>query len=347
MESFELAGAAGSGAVLITWPDFPLEGPGAGALLKAAGLSLRDAPKLGARTSADMRRLTDGAVAAIVSTDPFDASVFTACPTLRVIARVGVGVDSIDVPAASAAGVAVTTTPGANERTTAEHAVALMLACVRRVVEHDGAVRSGRWARTGRHVPRELAGQTVGLVGYGRIGKLVAGCLAPFGVRLVVCDPNERAGEEAEQLELDELLATADIVSIHVPLQPDTRGLIGARELRLMGRDAILINTARGGIVDEQALLAALEHGRLGAAALDVFESEPPSCERLFALRNVVLTPHTGGISEQSVARMLGQATSSVLAALRGERPFGLVNDEVLAHARWRPRAGAATEVQW
>jgi D-3-phosphoglycerate dehydrogenase len=347
VESFALADGTGGGSVLITWPDFPIDGTGAGALLKAAGLALRDAPKFGARSISEVRRLSQGAIAAIVSTDPFDASVFAACPTLRVIARVGVGVDSIDVTAASTAGVAVTTTPGANEGTTAEHAVTLMLATVRRVVEHDSAVRAGRWARTGRHIPGELAGRTVGLVGYGRIGKLVASRLSPFGVRIVVCDPNARVGEEAEQLdELEELLAAADIVSIHVPLQPDTRGLIGLRELQLMGPHSILINTARGGIVDEQALVSALEHRRIAAAALDVFESEPPTCQRLLALPNVVLTPHTGGISEQSVARMLGQATTSVLAALRGERPLGLVNEEVLAHPRWRETVGSDDEVE-
>ena len=333
--------------MLITWPDFFDAAPQSGALLAAAGLSLRHEPKLGERSAAELRELLDGAVAAIVSTDPFDASVFDACPALRVIARVGVGVDSIDLTAATAAGVAVTTTPGANDQTTADHTVALMLAAVRRIAEHDAAVRRGDWTRTGVHVPGELAGHTVGLIGCGRIGTLVAERLAGFRVRVLVCDPDPSAGAHAERVTLPELLATSDIVSIHVPLQPNTRGLIGARELAKMGQHALLVNTARGGIVDEEALVTALERHQIAGAALDVFESEPPRRKRLLSLRNVVLTPHTGGISDRSVRRMLDLATESVLAVLRGETPSGLANLDVLSRVGLRQASAApvASEV--
>jgi phosphoglycerate dehydrogenase-like enzyme len=319
------------GVVLITWPDFPDERSATSKLLSRAGLTIRHEPKLGDRSSAQMRELVAGAVAAIVSTDPFDAAVLSACPTLRVIARVGVGVDSIDLEAASAAGVAVTVTRGANESTAADHTVALMLAAVRRVAEHDAAVRAGRWTRTGKHAPWDLAGRTVGLVGFGRIGQLVARRLEGFDVDVIYADPNPPADGSLERVELPELLARADIVSIHTPLLKSTRGLIGAAQFAQMRPHAIVVNTSRGGVVDEQALLDALESGHLRAAALDVFESEPPRNARLTTLRNVVLTPHTAGISARSVEQMVGEATGSVLAVLAGEIPDGLINPDALA----------------
>jgi phosphoglycerate dehydrogenase-like enzyme len=326
-------------SVLITWPDYPDDRSQVGAQLIAAGLLMRRAPKLADRTSHELCQLAAGAVAAIVSTDPFDARVFELCTALRVVARVGIGVDSIDLAAASAAGVAVTTTPGVNESTTADHTVALMLAAIRRVAEHDAAVRRGEWPRSGEHVPWDLAGATVGLIGYGRIGKLVARRLEGFDVRIIISDPNEPATNNTEHVELDELLRTAHVISVHTPLLAETRRLIGHRELALMRHDAILVNTARGGVVDEQALLDALESRQIRGAALDVFETEPPRSERLLALGNVVLSPHVGGISEQSVEEMVRQATGSVLDVLAGRIPDGLVNHDVLAHAQLVPAA--------
>lgn len=333
-------------SVLITWPDYPDESSNVGARLIAAGLLLRRAPKLGDRTPEEICDLAADVVAAIVSTDPFDASVFAGCPTLRVVARVGVGVDSIDLAAASASGVAVTTTPGVNESTTADHTVALMLAAIRRVAEHDAAVRRGEWPRSGPHVPWDLAGTTIGLIGYGRIGKLVARRLEGFDVRIIFTDPNEPGNGRAERVELDELLGTADVVSVHTPLLDGTRGLIGGREFGLMRREAIFVNTARGGVVDEQAMLDALESGRIRGAALDVFEPEPPRSRRLLELRNVVLSPHIGGISELSVGEMLHQATGAVLDVLAGRIPDGLVNRDVLEIAPLAPAGSRAGERQ-
>lgn len=324
-------------SILVTWPDYPDETSGVGVQLAAAGLLLRRAPKLADRTASELCELAAGAAGAIVSTDPFDASVFEACPELRVIARVGVGVDSIDLEAASAAGVAVTITPGVNESTTADHTVALMLAALRRVAEHDSAVRRGEWPRSGNHVPWDLAGATVGLIGYGRIGKLVARRLDGFGVRIIFTDPNAGESARGERVELDALLCAADVVSVHTPLLPGTRGLIGRREFALMRASAIFVNTSRGGVVDEKAMIEALEAGRIRAAALDVFESEPPRSQRLLALRNAVLSPHVGGISELSVDAMVNQATTSVIDVLAGRVPPGLVNPGVLATARLVP----------
>ena len=316
--------------VLVTWPDYDERDERIGGALAAHGMRMRLAPKRGARTPQELCELLAGAAAAIVSTDPFDADVIAATPTLRVIARVGVGVDSVDLDAATAHGVAVTTTPGANEATVADHTLAMTLALLRRLVEHDAGVRRGEWNRTGPHTPRALTGATVGLVGYGRIGRLVRERLQGFDARVLVSDPCAAVGDEsAEAVALDALLAQADVVSLHVPLLPQTRNLIGARELELLRPGAILVNTARGDVVDEDALVAALERGRLRGAALDVFAHEPPRDPRLLALPNVLLSPHIAALSEQSVREMTARATASVIDVLSGRLPESLANPEV------------------
>jgi phosphoglycerate dehydrogenase-like enzyme len=313
--------------ILITWPDYDPADPATGGRLAAAGYALRIAPKRDRRAGSELLELLDGVVGAIVSTDPFDEAVLRGARCLRVIARVGVGTDSIDLAAASRCGVAVCTTPGANASSTADHALALMLAALRRVPEHDRAVRNGGWSRTGEATPWELSGATVGLVGYGAIGRLVRRRLCGFRVRVLVADPQSPPGGDGiEVVALDELLRTSDVVSLHAPLTPLTAGLIDARRLGLMRPGAVLVNTARGGLVDEAALVDALEAGRLRAAALDVFEAEPPRRARLLALPNVVLTPHVGGVSERSVMEMTRRATDAVLDVLAGRRPDGLVD---------------------
>jgi phosphoglycerate dehydrogenase-like enzyme len=234
--------------VLVTWMDFDPDGRLTGARLRAAGLQIQLAPKTGARTPNEMAALAANAVAAIVSTDPFDRRVFTAAPRLRAIARVGVGTDSIDLDAATEAGVVVTTTPGANRETTADHALALILAALRRVVEHDASVRRGEWRRGGDLTPWDLHRTTVGLVGYGEIGRAVARRLRGFDVELLVCDPGARSARGIESVALPLLLRRSDVVSLHIPLTEATLGLIGEAELRLMRSSAVLVNTpARSG----------------------------------------------------------------------------------------------------
>jgi len=317
--------------VLVTWMDYDPDGIRTGARLRAAGLAVDCAPKLGARSSHEVRRLAAGAVAAIVSTDPFDRSVFAAAPGLRVIARVGVGTDSIDLVAATEAGVAVMVTPGGNRETVADHTVALILAALRRVVEHDGSMRRGEWRRGGALMPWELHGATVGLIGYGQIGRAVARRLEGFGVRLLVCDPALRAADHLRRVELEELLRCADVVSLHLPLSEATRHVLGREQLELMAPHAVLVNTSRGGLVDEAALAARLRSGRLRAAALDVFEEEPPASAELGELENVVLSPHVGGLSERSVEHMTEQATGHVLDVLAGRPQLAaLANPDVL-----------------
>jgi phosphoglycerate dehydrogenase-like enzyme len=302
-----------------------------GERLQAAGLRVRFAPKTGARGAAELAALVRDAVAAIVSTDPFDPSVFAAATRLRAIARVGVGTDSIDLAAATERGVVVTTTPGANHDTAADHALALILACLRRLREHDASVRRGEWPRGGALTPWDLHGATVGLVGYGAIGRAVGRRLAAFDTRLLVTEPLGDVGRGAERVALGELLTRSAVVSLHLPLTRETRGLIGRRELARMRPDAVLVNTSRGGLVDEAALAEALRQGRLRAAALDVFAAEPDVPETLRSLPNVLLTPHIGGLSERSIERMTAAATENVLRVLRGAPdPATVANPAVL-----------------
>lgn len=327
-----------NGRVLVTWLEFDVEDPESGGLLTSAGLTLDMAPKRGERTPDEVRELASGSVAAIVSTDPFDRAVFASVPTLRAVCRVGVGTDSIDIEAATEAGVAVAITPGANADTTADHTVALLLAAVRRVIENDASVRRGQWDRAGQLTPWDLHGKTVGLVGLGEIGRRVARRLAGFGVTLIASDPAVRRSDGIELVGLDELLRRADIVSLHAPLIDATRGLVGARELELMGPDAILVNTARGGLVDHDALAAALATRSIRAAALDVFADEPPKSPELFDFDHVVLSPHIGGLSDGSIQEMTRQAARNVLDILAGRRTPAIVNPEALEAANWERR---------
>jgi phosphoglycerate dehydrogenase-like enzyme len=315
--------------ILITWPDYEVDGADTGRRLTDAGHRLRVAPRTSRRTRAEMIALLDGVDAAIVSTDPFDATVLDAATRLRVIARVGVGTDSIDLDAATRNGVAVCTTPGANTASSADHTLALMLAALRRVPQHDRAVRAGGWARTGDATGWELAGATVGLIGYGAIGREVHRRLTGFGARVLVHDPYLGEVIGAEPVGLDRLLAASDVVSLHLPLSESTRGFLDRDRLARLQPHAVLVNTARGGLIDESALADALERRALRAAALDVLEHEPPDCPRLLALDSVIVTPHVAGLSEPSIREMTRRATTAVLTALDGTTPAGLVTAEV------------------
>jgi phosphoglycerate dehydrogenase-like enzyme len=312
--------------VLVTWPDYDMDDPRLGRALLDAGLEVRLEPKRGARTPEQLAALLDGVVGAIVSTDPFTADVLDRAPALRVISRVGVGYDSIDVEAASARGVQIATTPGGNEQVVADHTVGLMLALLRRIPELERDLRGGGWNRTGRYLPRQLSGATVGLVGCGAIGRLVSARLAGFGVELLIHDP-VLGGDSTP---LDELLARSTVVSLHCPLLPSTRHLINADTLRQMRPDAVLINAARGPIVDEQALVDALGEGVIAGAAIDVFEVEPPGASPLLAMDNVVVSPHIAGLSTVSVAEMTRRATRAVLDVVAGRNIEHLVNHQAL-----------------
>jgi phosphoglycerate dehydrogenase-like enzyme len=298
---------------VVTYGGFAMEHPECGGALRAAGLQLHMSPRDHDRSADEMIELIDGAVAVIADADPFDERVLASAPQLRIIARCGVGLDTIDLDAAGRAGVAVTITPEVNNEAVADHALALILAAVRRLREQDAIVRGGGW-RSFETVSWQLHGATVGIVGYGAIGRAVARRLAGFGVELLVHDPFV---EDVEVTGLAELLARSDVVTLHMPLTPETRGIVDAQAIALMKPDAVIVNTARGPVIDQDALIDALRSGRLGAAGLDVFAVEPPLGSPLLELPNVILSPHVGGISDASNLAMSRMATASVLDALQ------------------------------
>lgn len=248
---------------------------------------------------------------------------------LQVVARAGVGVDNIDVDAATRRGVYVVNAPSGNIVAAAEHAFALLLAALRRVPEADRSVKAGEWKRA-TFIGRELRGKTLGILGLGRVGAEVARRATAFEMRVLAHDPyatEARAQSVGARLvELDELLAQSDIVSLHVPLTPQTRGLIDATALGRMKRGAVLVNAARGEIVDEAAVAAALADGRLAAAAFDVFASEPPAGSPLLAAPNVVLTPHIGGSTVEAQVNVAVDVAEQVLEILRGLPARSAVN---------------------
>jgi phosphoglycerate dehydrogenase-like enzyme len=333
MDARELSRSGGrQDVVLITWAGYSEDDATVQELLAKAGLTPRYQPKHKERTPEDLSLMVADCVAAIVSTDPFDRSVFERAPRLKVLARSGVGTDDIDLEAASEAGVIVTTAPEIAGDVAAEHTLALLLAATRRIAENDRALRRGEWDRGGRLTPWQLTGKTVGIVGMGRVGRAVAARLHAFGVNLLVSDPDRSTVSGFDAVDLDTLLERSDVVSLHLPLAAETHQLIGRRELRLMGPEAILINAARGALVDESALLKALRAGQLRAAALDVFEAEPPSARLFEGLDNVVLSPHIASFSSESLHLMTMAAVRSVVDVLCGRIPSKVANPEALQH---------------
>ncbi|MDE2005029.1 MAG: hypothetical protein KGI51_00575 [Rhodospirillales bacterium] len=254
---------------------------------------------------------------------PATAALIAAAPRLRLIQKIGVGVNTIDLEAARARGIPVCNLPGTNARAVAELALALMLACLRRLPMLDRAMREGRgFALEPERLDGmgELGGRVVGLVGFGAIPRLLAPVLEALGCRVIYTARGARAGLEAGFRSLDALLAEADIVSLHLPLTPETTRLIDAARLARMRPGAVLVNTARGGLVDSVALAAALREGRLAAAGLDVFETEPPSADDpLLALANVVLTPHIGWQTTGTFDRSFALAAENCRRLASGE----------------------------
>lgn len=272
-----------------------------------------------------------GAVEAMVTmlTDKLDAEFFAAAKggPLRVVANYAVGYDNIDVAAAEAAGVRATNTPDVLTEATAEMAWALVFAAARRIVEGDALVRGGQWRgwEPTQLVGAGVTGATVGVVGAGRIGRAFAAMGRGFGIRVLyyarTAKPEFEAETGARRVELDELMSTSRIVSIHLPGGPKTKGLIGARELALLSPGAILVNTGRGTVVDEEALVEGLKRGHPAAAGLDVYEKEPVVHPGLFALPNVVLAPHLGSATVKSRTLMAARCCANIRAALAGDRP--------------------------
>lgn len=282
------------------------------------------------------QKLFAGADAVIVRNMPIDARLMDTSPRLRVISKHGAGVDNIDIPAASERGIVVANVPGGNADAVAEATVAMMLSALRRVPEVHGFVRDGRYARRFELQFEQLLDRTLGLVGIGNIGERVARiCSAGFRMRVIAYDPGlseseikSRGAEKAADLAT--LLAASDVISLHLPLTTTTRHIIGDEELRAMKPTAILVNAARGPLVDERALAAALHAGRIAGAALDVLEVEPPSPDNpILTAPNVVLSPHTAGNTAEA-ARYLALASAEIVSAVFSDRrPDNLLNPDV------------------
>jgi len=273
------------------------------------------------------------AVLSMVS-DRFDSATIAQLPNLQAISNLAVGIDNVDLPAATRAGIPIGHTPGVLTETTADLAFALMMAVARRVVESDQFVRAGRWRTwTPRlMLGRDIWGATIGIIGWGGIGQAVAQRATGFGMRILYVSRSDpkTAIPRAERVELTRLLAESDFISLHVPLTESTRHMIGAHELAAMKPGAIIVNTARGPVIDQAALTAALQTGRIGGAALDVTEREPiePS-DPLLKLPNVVLTPHIGSASHATRLRMAELAVDNLLDVFAGRLPRCCANPEV------------------
>jgi D-3-phosphoglycerate dehydrogenase len=293
-------------------------------------------PEQGPALGGDDPRIPETTFIVIRTTDLPEALI-ARMPKLKAIVKHGAGVDNIPIPFATSHGVMVANTPGGNNSTAvAEGAVTLMLAVLRRVREMDAVVRENRWDERWKTRLSDLTEAKVGLIGFGRIARCTARiCGAGFGAEIAAYDPilsdEDVRAAGATPMGLDELLAWADVISIHVPLIDTTRNLIGAEQLSLMHKGAVVVNTSRGGIIDEHALADALKAGQIGGAGIDVFEFEPPKPDNpLFSLPNVVLSPHVAGVTEASMKGMALACADVIDTVLAGERPATLLNPEVL-----------------
>ncbi len=288
----------------------------------------------GAKRTELLSNLASANAVLVRSATKMDAEAIAAAPALKIIARAGVGLDNVDVPAATAAGVLVVNAPTSNIVSAAELAVSLLLAVARNVVPANLALKNGEWKRS-QFGGVELQGKTVGIIGMGKIGMLVAKRLAGFDVQFVAYDPYVKVapsgGPEIKMVSLDELLTESDFVTIHIPKTPETQGLINAAALAKMKPTAFVINAARGGVLDESALFAALTSGTIAGAGLDVYATEPCTDSPLFGLDNVVATPHLGASTEEAQEKAGVAVAESVVALFAGTEVPGAVNADLVS----------------
>ena len=280
-----------------------------------------------------MARGRDGLLTMV--TDPVNAKLLDACPTIRAISNFGVGTNNIDIPECTRRRIGVANTPGVLTDATAETAWALIFAAARRVIEGEAAVRAGQWPGWGplQYLGMGITGKTLGIIGAGRIGQRVAEMSRGFGMQVLYHSRTTRPDFErntgARLTDLPTLLRTADIISIHTPLTPQTRHLIGAQQLAMLKPTAILINTSRGPVIDEAALVEALRQKRIFAAGLDVYEHEPQLTAGLHDLPNVVLLPHIGSATVETRTKMALMSAEHLISMRQGRRPACPVNPEL------------------
>jgi len=304
--------------ILITPRSFGKTDPGVFKLLEDAGFEIVENKTGGILNEQQLAELIADCDGVILGVDPFTSKVLENAPKLRVIAKYGVGIDNIDMEACEARGIIVSRTVGANSEAVADYAFALMLAVARKVVPIDANCRKSDWGKT---TTLDVFGKTIGLIGLGAIAKGVAARAKGFNMRVLAHDvfwDDEYAKSSAiENAELEQIYAESDFISVHVPLTDQTRLMIGEAELSMMKDTAVIINTARGGIIDEDALLNALKSGRLYGAGIDAFEQEPPANKAWFELDNVVIGAHCSASTNGAVAQMGRMAAENILRDLK------------------------------
>jgi D-3-phosphoglycerate dehydrogenase len=333
--------------VLVTARAFLTSGKWAQKMLEEAGCRILTSPQPGPLPEDELLSSLSGCDAVIASSDPYTARIFEALPSLKLVARCGVGIDSVDLEAATAMGVVVTNTPGAMTEAVADHAFALLLAIARRIPEADTLMRSGDWKGV---LGASVYGKTLGIIGFGQIGQAVARRATGFLMRILAYDPPLQALPPpqcplgAEYTDLENLLMQSDFISLHAPCTPDTVGLIKAAQLSKMKPTAYLINTARGALVDEIALLDALERGQIAGAAIDTYQEEPlPKDHPLRRAPRCVLTPHIASQTPEAAHAMCQDCVQSVLSLLRGEKPPHICNPAVWEAPTRRSRSLAVS----
>lgn len=324
--------------ILVTGPDLD---PAAARLVAEHGYeTVHTPPYADSAVISEMLKQT-GATGIVSRMGRVDAAVMDAGPDLKVISKHGVGVDNIDLQAAADRGIPVLVATGANAVSVAEHAVALLLASVKRVLPLDAGLRAGRWEKPG-FSGREIAGSTLGLMGMGAIAQATGRIAKGLGLKLTGFDPFA-ADSAFDQLgvarcaSFDELLAQSDILSLHCPLNDETRGILNAEAIARMPKGAVVINTARGGLIDEAALVDAIRSGHLSGAGLDTFAVEPPPADHpFFAEPSIVLTPHIGGVTREAGARVGVDAVRGIFQILDGQpvAPERIINRKLLAAAQ-------------
>lgn len=295
-------------------------------LLNANDIDVYFSPPYTPSNEVAARCATLGVDAIMVRQGKINAEVINASPALKVIVKHGVGVDNVDIAAATARDVPVLRSMGSNALAVAEHTITLALTLLKQIAPLDRAIKNGDWPKP-IFIGRDIAGSVIGLVGFGAIGRETGRLAKALGMRVLVLDPMTPADAVRQSgfevaANLDEMLASADIVSLHCPLTNETRNLIDAKRLSQMKPDALLVNTARGGIIDEAALLEALREKRIGGAALDSFSVEPPPTESpLWSLDNLIVTPHVAGVTKGSAIQMAETAARHIISVLDGNPP--------------------------
>lgn len=306
-------------------------------LLKSAGFEVLYASSPDPEIVAREIKGIDGV---IVRTAPFTGEIIEQADSLKVISRHGVGVDNIDIESASRKGIFVLNTPGVNDVSVAEHTIAIMLALSKRIKDIDNAVRTGNFSIREEYSIIDIDGKALGIIGFGRIGSLVAKkCRNAFNMKILVYDPyvdRERVKEvDGELVDLETLLRESDFICIHTPLNNETKGLIGERELRMMKPSSFIINMARGPIWDEKAVARAITEGWIMGAGTDVFVEEPPRIDNpLLGLNNTVLSPHMAALTKECVIRMAVESAQGVIDVLTGKKPKSIVNYPLLEKYR-------------